>query len=431
MTTPADTATTTADKLSQLGQLLDDYLGEDAAATKDGLNGLALFGQARRFGKDGSNLWTALWLADPSAATELQKGALLELRERALGGLVKFMHEAWPECKAKQGGPKALKTLPADGGVGVAADLAARRDRATVRGGGGGSSTPAAVGPWREDTVYEALTYLLFRSGSVVSSIRETADASTLGGFIHVGRDVEEEGGGRRNEEAWKVLAACAMRLGQWLEEQVRVFPPLRRMLALMHERDEFVLDTARAAASMGFLEGSLAATRHAAAEWDKAAAVWIGVADKTIPRGEAACVDVVSVLAMRVWGWRPCDEGVNDDGECADLESVEDMVRSLRHVLLTASDAEVRAAAEAGFAAKRCAQCSMGFLLPCHVPEHETGTVWADVYSRLFGAVDPKNKKRWRASDLVDTIALKTQGTPFVGSALALENFVRKTLAQ
>jgi hypothetical protein len=416
MTTPAD-AHAAMPKLAQLRQLLDDYLGDA------GVDGLTVFAKARRFGKEESNLWRALWLADPPAAAA---PTTQELCEKALSALVKFMHEAWPQCKAKQGG---LKALPADGGAGVAANLAARHDRATVRGGGGGASTlaPAAFGPWREDTVFQVLSYLLFRPGSAVSSIRETADASTLGGYI---RHEVDEG---RDVEAWRVLAARATRLGQWLLEQVCAFAPLRRLLALLHEREGLVLDTVRAAACMGFLEGSMAAARalHAAAEWDKAAAVWMGLADKTIPRSDRPDFDVASSLAMRVWGWCPCDEGVNDDGECPDLDSVEDTVRLLSNVVGTATDAEVRAAAEAGCAAKRCAQCSIGFLMPCRVPEHEVGTVWADAHSRLFGAVDPKNKKRWLQSDLVDTIALKTQGTPFACSALALQNYVRQCQAQ
>ena len=405
MTTPTDAHAATP-KLAQLGRLLDDYLGDD------GLDGLTVFAKARRFGKEESNLWRALWLADPPAAAA---PTTQELCEKALSALVKFMHEAWPQCKGKQGG---LKALPVDGGAGVAANLAARHDRATVRGGG--SSATAAFEPWREDTVFQALSYLLFRSGSVVSSIRETSDVSTLGGYI---RHDSDEG---RNEEAWRVLAARATRLGQWLLEQVCAFAPLRRLLALLHERDGLVLDTVRAVACMGFLEGS-----HAAAEWDKAAAVWMGLADKTIPRGGLPDFDVVSSLAMRVWGWRPCDEGVNGDGECADLDSVEDTVRLLSNVVGAATDAEVRAAAAAGCAAKRCAQCSIGFLMPCRVLKHEAGTVWADAYSRLFGAVDPKNRKRWLQSDLVDTIALKTEGTPFACSALALQSFVRQCQAQ
>jgi hypothetical protein len=411
MTTPAD-AHAAMPKLAQLRQLLDEYLGDA------GVDGLTVFAKARRFGKEESNLWRALWLADPPAAAA---PTTQELCEKALSALVKFMHEAWPQCKAKQGG---LKALPADGGAGVAANLAARHDRATVRGGsgGGGGSAPVVIEPWREDTVFQALFYLLFESGSgsVVSSIRETADVSTLGGYI---RHACDKG---RDEEAWRVLAVRATRLGQWLLEQVCAFAPLRRLLALLYQRYGLVLGTTRALASMGFLEGS-----RATAEWDKAAAVWMRLADKTIPRSDRPDFDVASSLAMRVWGWCPCDEGVNDDGECPDLDSVEDTVRLLSNVVGTATDAEVRAAAEAGCAAKRCAQCSIGFLMPCRVPEHEVGTVWADAHSRLFGAVDPKNKKRWLQSDLVDTIALKTQGTPFACSALALQNYVRQCQAQ
>jgi hypothetical protein len=418
MTTPADAHATTP-KLAQLGKLLDEYLGDAD------VDGLTVFAKARRFGKEESNLWRALWLADPPAAAA---PTTQELCEKALSALVKFMHEAWPQCKAKQGG---LKALPADGGAGVAANLAARHDRATVRGGGGASTpAPAAFGPWREDTVFQVLSYLLFRPGSAVSSIRETVDASTLGGYI---RHDSDEG---RDEEAWRVLAARATRLGQWLLEQVCAFAPLRRLLALLHERDGLVLDTVRAVACMGFLEGSMAAARapHAAAEWDKAAEVWMGLADKTIPLSGLPDFDVASSLAMRVWGWCPCDEGVNGDGECPDLDSVEDTVRLLCNVVGTATDAQVRVAAEAGCAAKRCAQCSIGFLMPCRVPEHEVGTVWADAHSRLFGAIDDKKidvKKWWLQSDLVDTIALKTQGTPFAGSALALQSFVRQCQAQ
>jgi hypothetical protein len=411
MTTPAD-AHAAMPKLAQLRQLLDEYLGDA------GVDGLTVFAKARRFGKEESNLWRALWLADPPAAAA---PTTQELCEKALSALVKFMHEAWPQCKAKQGG---LKALPADGGAGVAANLAARHDRATVRGGsgGGGGSAPVVIEPWREDTVFQALFYLLFESGSgsVVSSIRETADVSTLGGYI---RHACDKG---RDEEAWRVLAVRATRLGQWLLEQVCAFAPLRRLLALLYQRYGLVLGTTRALASMGFLEGS-----RATAEWDKAAAVWMRLADKTIPRSDRPDFDVASSLAMRVWGWCPCDEGVNDDGECPDLDSVEVTVRLLSNVVGTATDAEVRAAAEAGCAAKRCAQCSIGFLMPCRVPEHEVGTVWADAHSRLFGAVDPKNKKRWLQSDLVDTIALKTQGTPFACSALALQNYVRQCQAQ